>query len=86
MSTHENLQAAFAGESQANRKYLAYAAKAAAEGLPVVDLATADLAATGGRQAQQMVGAVTGLTSGKHTISIVNRGPGPVSVDAIVVQ
>jgi alpha-L-fucosidase len=47
---------------------------------------TADLAATGGRQAQQMVGAVTGLTSGKHTISIVNRGPGPVSVDAIVVQ
>lgn len=32
MSTADNLQAAFAGESQANRKYLAFAAKADAEG------------------------------------------------------
>ncbi len=32
MSTHENLQEAFAGESQANRKYLAFAAKAEEEG------------------------------------------------------
>ena len=32
MSTSDNLQAAFAGESQANRKYLAFAAKADAEG------------------------------------------------------
>lgn len=31
-NTTENLQAAFAGESQANRKYLAYAKKAEAEG------------------------------------------------------
>jgi len=30
--THENLMAAFAGESQANRKYLAYAKKAESEG------------------------------------------------------
>lgn len=36
MTTQENLQAAFAGESQANRKYLAFAAKAAAEGLPQI--------------------------------------------------
>jgi len=48
--------------------------------------ATADLAATGARQAQQMVAQATGLTSGQHTISIINRGPGPVAVDAIVVQ
>ena len=34
MGTQENLQAAFAGESQANRKYLAFAAKAAADGYP----------------------------------------------------
>lgn len=34
--TQENLQAAFAGESQANRKYLAYAKKAEADGLPQV--------------------------------------------------
>jgi rubrerythrin len=32
MATAENLQAAFAGESQANRRYLAFARKADAEG------------------------------------------------------
>ena len=36
MSTQDNLQAAFAGESQANRKYLAFAAKAEAEGYPQI--------------------------------------------------
>lgn len=36
MATQENLQAAFAGESQANRKYLAFAAKAAADGYPQI--------------------------------------------------
>ena len=33
MKTDDNLQSAFAGESQANRKYLAFAKKADAEGL-----------------------------------------------------
>ena len=33
-STEKNLWAAFAGESQANRKYLAYAKKAQDEGYP----------------------------------------------------
>ncbi len=32
MSTQDNLQEAFAGESQANRKYLAFAKKADDEG------------------------------------------------------
>ena len=36
MGTTENLQAAFAGESQANRKYLAFAKKAEAEGYPQI--------------------------------------------------
>lgn len=36
MATQDNLKAAFAGESQANRKYLAYAKKAEAEGLKQV--------------------------------------------------
>jgi rubrerythrin len=36
MATAENLQSAFAGESQANRKYLAFAKKAEAEGLTQV--------------------------------------------------
>ena len=36
MATKENLQEAFAGESQANRKYLAFARKAEAEGYPQI--------------------------------------------------
>jgi hypothetical protein len=47
---------------------------------------TADLSTTGARQPQQAVFAVTGLPAGSHTISIVNRGPGSVAVDAIVVH
>jgi rubrerythrin len=35
-TTPENLETAFAGESQANRKYLAFAQKAEAEGFPTV--------------------------------------------------
>ncbi len=34
--TQENLQEAFAGESQANRKYLAFAKQAHSEGYPQV--------------------------------------------------
>jgi len=47
--------------------------------------ATVDLSTKGLRQAQQIVYKETGLTAGKHTINIINRGPGPVSVDAIIV-
>lgn len=36
MATKDNLEAAFAGESQANRKYLAFAQKAEADGFPQV--------------------------------------------------
>ncbi len=36
MGTQENLQHAFAGESQANRKYLAFATKAERDGFPQV--------------------------------------------------
>lgn len=36
MATSDNLQDAFAGESQANRKYLAFAKKAEADGYPQV--------------------------------------------------
>lgn len=38
MGTEENLKSAFAGESQANRKYTAFAKKAADEGFPNVAL------------------------------------------------
>jgi len=36
LATNENLQEAFAGESQANRKYLAFAEKADTEGRPQI--------------------------------------------------
>jgi hypothetical protein len=46
--------------------------------------ATAGLSTTGERQAQQKVCEVTGLAPGQHAISVVNRGLGPVAVDALV--
>jgi alpha-L-fucosidase len=48
--------------------------------------ATVDLSTASGRQAQQAVCAIAGLASGKHSINLVNRGPGPVAVDALVVR
>jgi alpha-L-fucosidase len=48
--------------------------------------ATADLSATGNRMAQQVVCEVTGLSAGNHSIKIVNRGPGHVALDAIIVR
>jgi len=48
--------------------------------------ALADLSISGPRQAQQVVGELTGLAPGQHVIRLVNRGPGPVAVDALVVQ
>ena len=48
--------------------------------------AMADLSTTGARQAQQVVCELTGLTAGKHTINFINRGSGPVAVDALVVR
>ncbi|MBF0615093.1 MAG: rubrerythrin family protein [Magnetococcales bacterium] len=36
MNTNDNLKSAFAGESQANRKYLVFAKKAEQEGYPVI--------------------------------------------------
>jgi hypothetical protein len=48
--------------------------------------ATADLSTAGTRLAQQTACAVNGLTPGKHSIAIVNRGPGPVAVDALIVR
>jgi alpha-L-fucosidase len=48
--------------------------------------ATADLSATGTRQSQQTVCEINGLSPGKHAIAIINRGPGPVAVDALAVR
>jgi len=42
-----------------------------------------DLSIIGTRKPQQIVSEIGGLTSGKHTISIINCGSGPVAIDAI---
>lgn len=48
--------------------------------------ATADLSTDGPRLAQQMVCEINGLTPGRHTISLINRGPGSVAVDALMIE
>jgi alpha-L-fucosidase len=48
--------------------------------------ATVDLSTTGRRLPQQTVCEITGLDSGKHAIAVVNRGSGPVAVDALAVR
>ena len=45
-----------------------------------------DLSTTGTRQAQQVVCKLNDLTKGKHVISVLNLGPGPVAVDGILVK
>ena len=45
-----------------------------------------DLSTNGARQPQQVVCKVTNLNQGKHSINIINRGFGPVAVDALIVQ
>jgi hypothetical protein len=49
-------------------------------------LDTVSLSSTGARQPQQAVFTTTGLVAGNHTLGIVNRGAGSVSVDAIAVR
>ena len=45
-----------------------------------------DLSVANFRQPQQIVSKITNLTPGQHIISIINRGGGPVSIDAIIAQ
>jgi len=48
--------------------------------------ATVDLATEGSRQPQQTVWQSAGLSTGRHTLQIINRGPGPVAIDAITLR
>jgi alpha-L-fucosidase len=82
----DTLTATFAGTDVA-----VYAPKESGSGKIEIQIdgetkATADLSASGARQAQQLVAEVGDLAAGDHVISIINRGPGPVAVDAIVVK
>jgi alpha-L-fucosidase len=47
---------------------------------------TVDLSSNGIRKPQQVVYVAKGLAAGKHVIKIINRGPGPVSIDALIIQ
>ena len=46
--------------------------------------AIVDLSISGSRKAQQVVYEVKSLTPGNHIIEIINRGSGPVCIDAII--
>ena len=48
--------------------------------------ATVDLSTPNARQAQQSACEIANLTLGEHVIELVNRGPGPVAVDALVIR
>ena len=48
--------------------------------------ATADLSVNGTRKAQQVVCEISGLTSGEHSISIINLGSGSVAIDALIIK
>lgn len=48
--------------------------------------ATVNLSTSGARQAQQVVYKMDGLNTGKHSISIINRGNGKVAVDALIIR
>lgn len=48
--------------------------------------ATADLSIIGTRKAQEVVCEISGLPSGEHTVSVINIGSGPVTIDALVVR
>jgi hypothetical protein len=48
--------------------------------------ARASLSTAGVRKPQQVICKVTRLTHGKHSIAVVNKGPGPVAIDALIVE
>lgn len=47
---------------------------------------TASLSTDGPRLAQQIVCEIKDLRYGRHSVSLINRGPGPVAIDALVIK
>lgn len=76
MSTIENLLAAFAGESQANRKYLAFASKAEAEGFPQVAKLFRAAAAAETVHAHAHLRALEGIKSTEENLRAAIAGEG----------
>jgi rubrerythrin len=73
MSTKGNLKTAFAGESQANQKYLAYAEKAQRDGYPVVARLFRAVAAAEAIHARNHLKALDGI---KSTLENLNDAQG----------
>ena len=76
MSTQDNLQAAFAGESQANRKYLAFAAKAEAEGHPQIAKLFRAAAAAETVHAHAHLRVMKGVGDTKQNLQVAIEGEG----------
>jgi len=76
MSTKKNLNEAFAGESQANRKYLAYAQKAEQEGYPQIAKLFRAAAAAETIHAHAHLKAMGGIKSTDENLSDAIAGEG----------
>jgi rubrerythrin len=74
MPTSDNLQAAFAGESQANRKYLAFAAKAEAEKQPQIAKLFRAVAAAETVHAHAHLRVMNGVGDTKHNLQAAIAG------------
>ena len=72
--TEENLKAAFAGESQANRKYLAFSDKAEREGLPQIAKIFRAAAAAETVHAHNHLRVLGGIKSTKENIKAAVEG------------
>lgn len=70
----DNLQAAFAGESQANRKYLAFAKKADAEGYPQIARLFRAAAAAETVHAHNHLRAMDGIKSTAENLQVAIAG------------
>jgi len=76
MSTRENLQEAFAGESQANRTYLAFAKKADAEGRPQIAKLFRAAAAAETVHAHAHLRVLGGVKETKENLQVAIEGEG----------
>ena len=76
MSTIDNLKDAFAGESQANRKYLAFAKKADADGLPQVAKLFRAVAEAETVHAHAHLRALDGVSSTEENLKSAIEGEG----------
>ena len=76
MATSDNLAAAFAGESQANRKYLAFAKKADTDGLPQIARLFRAAADAETVHAHAHLNVMKGVKSSKENIQAAIEGEG----------